>query len=114
MPRSAPVYLVMDALDECPNDLGVKSPRRKVLSFVEELDKLRLPNLRLCITSRPEIDIRTIIKPLAAQEISLHDESGQNRDINAYVTFSVQSVTTWRDDDKEMVIDKLTENADGM
>ena len=117
MERSVPVYLVLDALDECPNnsgDLPSCSPRGKVLSVVEELVNLRLPNLRLCVTSRPEVDIRTIVKPVATQEISLHDESGQNRDINAYITSVVQSVTKWRDDDKKMVIDKLTENADGM
>ena len=117
MARSVPVYLVLDALDECPNDSGdlpSRSPRGKVLSVVEELVNLRLPNLRLCITSRPEVDIRTIIKPLATHEISLHDESGQNRDINAYVTYVVRLVTKWRDDDKKMVIDKLTETADGM
>ena len=117
MAQSVPVYLVVDALDECPNDSGdlpSRSPRGKVLTVVAELVKLRLPNLRLCITSRPEVDIRTILKPLANQEISLHDESGQNRDINAYVIYVVQSVTKWRDDDKKMVIDKLTENADGM
>ena len=117
MARSVPVYLVLDALDECPNDSGAlqsQSARGKVLSVVEELVKLGLPNMRLCITSRPEFDIRTIIKFLAAQEISLHDEGGQNQDINTYVTFAVQSVTKWRDDDKKMVIDKLTENANGM
>ncbi|KAN0141757.1 hypothetical protein V8E53_000219 [Lactarius tabidus] len=115
--RSVPIYLVMDALDECPNDSGElpsRSQRGKVLSLMEELVNLRLPNLRLCITSRPEVDIRTIVKPIATQEISLHAESGQNRDINAYVTAIVQSVQKWRDDDKKMVIDKLTENADGM
>ena len=117
MVQSAPVYLVLDALDECPDDSGdlsSRSPRGKVLSVVEELVELRLPNLHLCIMSRPEVDIRTILKPLATQEISLHEEGGQNRDINAYVTFIVQSVTKWRDDDKKMVIDKLTENANGM
>ena len=114
MPRSAPVYLVMDALDECPNDSGVQSPRGRVLSVIEVLVELRLPNLRLCITSRPELDIRTTLKPSATQEISLHDESGQNLDINAYVTSVVQLMRNWRDDDKKMVIDKLTENANGM
>ena len=115
--RSVPVYLVVDALDECPNDSGdlsSHSPRGKVLSVVEELVNPRLPNIRLCITSRPELDIRTILKPLANQEISLHNESGQNLDINAYITSVVKSETKWRDDDKKMVIDKLTENADGM
>ena len=111
---SVPIYLVMDALDECPNDSGYPPSREMVLNVVKELVELRLSNLRLCVTSRPEWDIRITIKPLATQEISLHDESGQNQDINAYVTFVVQSVKHWRDDDKTMVIDKLTEDADGM
>jgi hypothetical protein len=117
MARSVPVYLVLDAIDECPNDSGdllSRSPRGKVLTVVEELDKLQLPNLRLCITSRPELDIRTCLNRLKPQEISLDDESGQNRDINAYVTFAVQSVESWQDRDKKIVISKLTENADGM
>jgi hypothetical protein len=117
MARSVPVYLVMDALDESPNDSGdrsSRSPRGKVLRIVEELDKLRLRNLRLCITSRPELDIRTCLNRLKPQEISLDDESGQNRDINAYVTSVVQSVKSWQDRDKKMVISELTENADGM
>jgi hypothetical protein len=115
--RPVPMYLVMDALDECPDDSGdrsSRSPRGKVLSVVEELVELRLPNLRLCIMSRPELDIRTFLKPLAPQEISLHDESGQNRDINAYVTSVVQLVKNWRASDKEMVISELTKKADGM
>ena len=114
LPRSAPIYLVMDALDECPNESGYPLSHAEVLSIVKELVELHLPNLHLCVTSRPELDIRTIIKPLATQEISLHDERGQTRDINACVTFVARSVKHWRDDDKKMVIDKLTEDADGM
>ena len=112
--RSVPIYLVMDALEECSNDSGIPSSRESVLRVVEEIVELRLPNLHLCVTSRPELDIRTIIKPLATQEISLHDERGQTRDINAYVTFVARSVKHWRDDDKKMVISKLTKDADGM
>ena len=114
VPRSVPIYLIMDALDECPNDSGILSSREIVLRVVEEIAELRLSNLHLCVTSRPELDIRTIIKPLVTQELSLHDERGQTRDINAYVTFVAQSVKHWRDDDKKMVIDEVTEDADGM
>ena len=112
-----PIYLVIDALDECPNDTGIPTPRRMVLDLVEELVELGRPNLRLCITSRPEFDIRTTLEPLASQQLSLHDESGQQQDINDYVTFVVRShvrMKKWRDDDKRMVIEKLTEKADGM
>ena len=112
-----PVYLVMDALDECPNDSGIPTSREKVLNLVKELVGLRHPSLRLCITSRPEFDIRTTLEPLATQQVSLHDESGQKQDIIDYVTSVVHSdnkMMKWRDDDKNMVIEKLTEKADGM
>ena len=113
----APIYLIIDALDECPNDSGIPSSREKVLELVKELVKLHHPNLRLCITSRPEFDIRTRLELLATQQVSLHDESGQKQDINDYVTFVVHSdrrMQRWRDDDKDAVIENLAEKADGM
>jgi hypothetical protein len=112
-----PIYLVMDALDECPNDSGIPSLRERVLDLVEELVGLRHPNLRLCITSRPEYDIRTTLDPLATQQVSLHDESGQKEDIITYVTSVVHSdrkMKRWREDEKNMVVEKLSEKADGM
>jgi hypothetical protein len=111
------IYLVMDALDECPNDSGIPSSREKVLKLVEELVGLHHPNLRLCVTSRPEFDIRATLRPLATQQVSLHDENGQKQDIIDYVTSVVRTdgrMKRWRDDDKTMVIEKLTTQADGM
>ncbi|KAH9061899.1 hypothetical protein EDB87DRAFT_385085 [Lactarius vividus] len=112
-----PIYLILDALDECPYGIGLPSPREKLLDLVDDLVKLRLPTLRLCVTSRPEFDIRTMLKPLATQQVSLHDESGQTRDIKNYVTDVVHSdrrMKKWRDEEKDMVIEKLAEKADGM
>ena len=112
-----PIYLVIDALDECPNDSGVPSSREAVLELVKELVELRHPNLRLCVLSRPEFDIRIVLDPLATQQISLHDESGQKQDIIDYITSVVhsdQKMKRWRDDDKDAVIEKLTQKADGM
>jgi hypothetical protein len=115
--RQVPIYLVVDALDECPNDLGIPSSREKVLELVKGLVELRLPNLRLCTTSRPEFDIRTTFGLLATQQVSLHDESGQKQDIVDYVTSVLHSdkkMMKWRDNDKNMVVEKLSEKADGM
>jgi hypothetical protein len=112
-----PIYLVMDGLDECPNDSGIPSSREKVLELVKELVGLHLPNLRICATSRPEFDIRATLEPLAAQQVSLHDESGQKQDIIDYVTSVVHSdkkMKKWRDVEKNMVVKKLSEKADGM
>ena len=117
MMGQVPIYLIVDALDECPNDSGIPSSREKVLELVTALVDLRRPTLRLFITSRPEFDIRTTLEPLATQQVSLHHESGQKQDINDYVTFVVHSdrrMKKWRDDDKDAVIENLTEKADGM
>ncbi|KAH9055845.1 hypothetical protein EDB83DRAFT_2675938 [Lactarius deliciosus] len=113
----APIYLILDALDECPYGSGLPSPREKLLDLLDDLVGLRHPTLRLCITSRPEFDIRTALEPLATQQVSLHDESGQTRDIKDYVTDVVRSdrrMKRWRDEEKDMVIEKLAEKADGM
>ena len=112
-----PVYLIFDAIDECPNTIGIPSSRDKVLSLVEMLAKLNLPNLHLCITSRPEVDIQTFLEPLTSNRISLHDQSGQKKDIVDYVEYVVHSdmnMRRWREEDKKVVIDVLSERADGM
>jgi hypothetical protein len=112
-----PIYLVIDALDECPNDSGIPSSREKVLHLVKDFVGLRHLNLHLCITSRPEFDIRMMLEPLATHQVSLHDEIGQKQDINDYITFVVHSdrrMKGWRDDDQDAVIGGLTEKADGM
>ena len=112
-----PTYIIMDALDECPNTFGVSSPRELVLNFVKELVELSLPNLHICITSRPEIDIRTVIEPLTARRVSLHDETGQQKDIVEYVGSVVHSdmwMSKWREEDQTLVIETLSEKADGM
>ena len=112
-----PIYLIMDALDECPNSFGMPSPREVVLDFVKELVDLSLPHLRICLTSRPEIDIRTIIEPLTTRRVSLHDETGQQKDIVEYVSSVVRSdvrMGKWREEDQKLVIGTLSEKADGM
>jgi len=112
-----PIYLILDALDECPLTTGTLYPRDKVLELVDELVNLDLPNLHLCITSRPEIDIRTSLEPLTSNRICLHDQIGQKKDIVDYVNYMVYSdrkMQRWREEDKKVVIEVLSERADGM
>ena len=88
-----------------------------MLALVKKLAKLNLPNLRLCMTSRPEIDIRTTLEPLTSCRISLHDEIGQKKDIIDFVTSVVgsdENMQRWRDEDKKLVIETLSEKANGM
>jgi hypothetical protein len=111
------VYIIIDALDECPATIGLPSPREEVLELVEELVRLQAPNLRICVTSRPEADIAPILGPLAFWSVSLHEEHGQIHDIAEYIKFVVNTdpkMRGWRKGDKELVIEVLTRKADGM
>ena len=112
-----PTYIIMDALDECPKTSTIPPPREEVLDFVDELVGLQLPNLHICVTSRPEPDIQAVLQPLTTRPVSLHDESGQQEDIANYVASIVDSdrrTRRWRKEDKDLVIKTLTEKADGM
>ena len=79
------IYIIVDALGECPDSSGIPSPCGRVLLFVKELIGLNLPNLHICVTSRPEIDIRDVLGPLTSFPVSPHDQSGQKQDIVDYV-----------------------------
>jgi hypothetical protein len=117
-PKQVPIYIVVDALDECPNSYGLLSPLRKVLKLVEELVTLGLPKLHICVTSRPEKDIEAVLNCLKPHSVSLHDERGQKQDIQEYIRSVVNSnvgmMGRWRVEDKELVIRTLSEKARGM
>jgi len=113
----ATVHIVIDALDECPVTTGLPSPREKVLELVEELVNSHVPNLHICVTSRPEADILPVLEPLAFCSVSLHGESGQVQDIADYVKSVVHTnreMKRWKATDKQLVIDVLIKKADGM
>jgi hypothetical protein len=119
LPHSQPIYIILDAIDECPNWPGIPSPREQVLALIKELVGLHLPHLHICVTSRPEFDIRATLAPLTHHRVSLHDESGQKKDIVDYVNSVVYSdletvMKQWRDEDKKIVVETLSEKADGM
>jgi hypothetical protein len=119
LPNQGPIYIILDALDECPNTSGIPSARKQVLNLIKDLVGLRLSNLHLCVTSRPEIDIRAMLEPLAFRPVSIHEQSGQKRDIEEYIRFVVRAdsdtaMRRWREQDKVLVIETLTDRADGM
>lgn len=114
-----PTYLVMDALDESPNASGIPSTREGVLQLVKGLVDLRHPNLRICVTSRPEIDIKDVFEPLTLLRLSLHDQREQKKDIADYVRSVVYSnlesiIRRWKVEDKNLVIETLSDRANGM
>ena len=117
LPGLSPVYLIIDALDECPNPSVIRSLRAEVLGFVEKLVKIPIQNLRICVTSRPEPDIKSVLDPLVFCSVSLHDESGQRRDIEDYIKSVINSRPkkgTWKEEHRKLAIDVLIKKANGM
>ena len=117
VPGQPAIYIIIDALDECPNISGMPTAREEVLCCLEDLIELKLPNVHICVSSRAEVDIRQTLAPLAPLHISLHDEGGQNEDISSYtkaVVHSDRKMRRWREEDKQLVIDTLSDKADGM
>ena len=111
------MYLIIDALDECPNISGMPTAREKVLELVEDLVGLSLPNVHICVSSRPEFDIRNSLEPLAPFCMLLDDESGQKADISGYINSVVHSdrrMRKWSTENKQLVVDTLSDRADGM
>ncbi|KAH9962793.1 hypothetical protein BGW80DRAFT_1448371 [Lactifluus volemus] len=99
--------------------IGAPRSRQKVLEFLKELVELHLPNLHICVTSRPEFDIRHTLEQLTSLKLSLQDEDGQKQDIAEYVRSVVYSdnelvMKKWRQEIKDLVIKVLSEKADGM
>jgi hypothetical protein len=97
--------------------ISLPSQRDQVLGLIEDLVDSKLPNLRICVISRPETDIKPILEPLTFCSISLHDESGQKEDIENYIKSIVNTdrrMRRWTSEHKQLVIDVLTKRADGM
>jgi hypothetical protein len=117
LPQQPTMYIIVDAIDECPNTSAIPTAREEVLNFVEDLVGLKLSNLRVCVASRPETDIRTVIGPLTSVNVSLHDQVGQTQAIFDYISAFVHKDRTmrrWRQEDKQLVIDTLSAKAAGM
>jgi len=119
LPGQLPFFVILDALDECPSTTETPSARERVLDFVEDLVGPGYSNLFICITSRPEQDIQAVLNPLTStsRRVSLHDEVGQREDINSYLRSFVhtdRAMRRWKEEDKELVVNTLSERAGGM
>jgi hypothetical protein len=117
LPGLSPAYLIVDALDECPNSSAIPSPREEILNFIEELVTTQILNLHICVTSRPEPDIKDFLGPLISRSVSLDDESGQRGDIEDYIKSVVKTRPKkgrWKEEHEKLVTDVLVKKSNGM
>ena len=113
------VYLVLDALDECPRQAPIRQ-REKVLQWVQELCQAAIDQLHILVTSRLEPDIRNALRRCISQSVWISlDSATVSEDINLYIQNRIQSddgLAQWRD---RMAIRKeiestLSQRANGM
>jgi hypothetical protein len=110
------VYLIVDALDECPLDNG---EREKLL---RHLRKWSLANLHVLYTRRPEPDIKISLEPMFSEPESSMIDLGERqeeitKDIGTYIDdklISSSDFESWPPDIKLDVKKALTAKADGM
>jgi len=115
LPGPVPVYLIIDGLDEFPSDSTLLSYREKLLSLLEHFVEAKFENVRICVTSRPEDDIQTILEPLAFRSVSLHNQPEQQQDIKIYIeAFVDRRMKNLDQEYRHLVVNVLTKNADGM
>lgn len=106
------VCLLLDALDECPED---DDTRQDVLDLLQQLAQAT-NNLRLFITSRQLQDIQSSMIDLTAYPMSV-DTDAVDTDIEKYVRSALSHDTRLGklpDTTKALVTKTLTQKADGM
>jgi hypothetical protein len=116
LPGQPPVYIILDALDECP-DSGMLSPRETVLGFIKELVDLQLHNLRICAASRPEVYINADLERPSFRHVSLDTRKEHANDIAIYIRSICESdsmMKHWEYDARERVVDTLIRKNNGM
>lgn len=64
------VYIVIDALDECPDEDGLLK-RERLLEALCELHKGNFSNIHLLCTSRSESDIEAVFRPLMSSSAAI-------------------------------------------
>ena len=84
-PDTAPIFLVLDALDEVPYG----PLRDKILDFLAELTKLNLRCLRILLTSRREGDISQRLLAMKACKPVTIDTHNVKEDIRQFVDHQI-------------------------
>jgi Cdc6-like AAA superfamily ATPase len=112
-------FVVLDALDECPEDSGYLSERSKLFDGLEYLSKeaanLKI-NLKILMTSRDVPDIRHRVVDLPAEQLPIHAPAVDS-DISRYVAEQLSKVTYFKNlqpKSRHEIQSTITAKADGM
>ncbi|PFH60075.1 hypothetical protein XA68_11493 [Ophiocordyceps unilateralis] len=112
------VFIIIDALDECPTR---NEERKKLLDSLVHVFNEMPDSVHIFCTSRPELDIGAELTEIlalpstAAVDLS-KDQHGLNDDIELYIDSVLKRArfSSWPDTIKEKTKDSLINKADGM
>lgn len=117
------VYIVIDALDECPGP-PLWRERSRLLGALSRVVTTQPPNLHMLCTSRMESDINAVLGPLISAEkwtrrraIDMHEDRALlHDDIGLYIDSVLASpdFESWPDGVKAEARFSLLSRADGM
>jgi hypothetical protein len=99
-----PVYIVLDALDEC-------SEREKLLRSITAIVDAKLSNVHLLLTSRPEVPQNT---DLVRRAVSVSLEGCVDQDIESYVAEILSKEVGWIRERKDEINKGLLDRGNGM
>ena len=107
-----PVYLVIDAVDEC----SLENRRIEVLPCLKSLSCIGL-NVHILLSSRPEADIRRSILGMNVQQIDLQDIESHVHGMGSYIAHVLttdQDFSDWPRYLIDMARETLEQRANGM
>jgi hypothetical protein len=102
-------YLIIDALDEC-------TERNELLGWIDEMVHWKDGKLHLLATSRPEPEIRKVLRSLDPILVCLEGEFVE-RDITLYLDWILQDDKKWKAwdyDTRDKIKTSLMQGAQGM
>jgi hypothetical protein len=106
------VFVMLDALDECPEEQDARYYMLQGLRFLAG----KIPALKLCVTSREIRDVREAMTTIVVTPISI-ETSAVDADIERYISKQLLSdtrLTRLNEDTKKLILRKLSSRADGM
>lgn len=104
-------YIIIDALDECPRDMGHRQEREKLFECIKSLMQQHGERMRMMVTSRPEPDIHDALRAYTGFDI----EMNMKRDVQKFVENTLQVnrwLSGWTDAIKMEIKEKLLSTTD--
>ena len=112
--RTGEIFIIIDALDECPVRMG---EREELLKGLVSIKDFNLPNLHLLVTSRREVDISKTLSHILTEPPFGIQNSEVDQDIQIHVRSEVTNnpkLSKWPHSIREEIEKELVRGCHGM